>query len=118
MRFLKPMILSLIILSLAGGLAYAKNKMKYSGVDRNNDGVLSGDEVRPDARQQGNGLDRFSELDYNSNGFVSRGEWRGDPAALTRLDVNEDDLLTENEFYGRQSSSLIDIILQDIFRGR
>lgn len=110
MRFLKPMLLSFMILTLAGGVAYAKNKTKYSGVDRNNNGFLSGDEVMPVAV--------FSDLDVNDDGWVSRGEWRGGPATLTRLDVNGDDLLSENEFNSRQTSSLIDIILQGVFRGQ
>lgn len=144
MRLIKPVLLSLIILTLAGGLVYAKNnkgKMKHSGVDRNNDGVvtraewrgnnrsfnnqdwngdgiLSGDEVWPGARQQWTGSDRFSELDDNSNGFVSRGEWNNTSRSFERLDRNNDGRLNRDEFYNRSQMSLIDEVFQDIFRGQ
>lgn len=136
MQFLKPIIcvlLSFAILALSGGMVQAKNdkgKMKYRGMDRNNngvitreewrgndksfrnhdwngDGVLSGDEVIPGAhRYQGaqpsSYSNLFSELDYNNDSFVSRSEWNNTTRSFDYLDLNRDGRLNRDEFYNRQ----------------
>jgi Ca2+-binding EF-hand superfamily protein len=75
--------------------------------DWNGDGVLSGDEVRPDAVPPANATqyrdysmpanDRFSYLDVNNNGSVERNEWDGSLDAFYRLDRNNDGRLSRAE---------------------
>lgn len=75
--------------------------------DWNGDGVLSGGEVRPD----GQGPDsvsgerlrgRFKDQDHNNDGVISRHEWHGDNAAFDRLDSSRDGVLSRNEFSARE----------------
>ena len=75
--------------------------------DWNGDGVLSGDEVRPDAVPPTNSAqyrdysmpttDRFSYLDVNNNGSIERNEWDGSLDTFYRLDRNDDGRLTRAE---------------------
>lgn len=75
--------------------------------DWNNDGVLSGDEVRYGATPPPNSLeaedynmsptDRFSYLDVNNNGSIDRQEWDGSLNTFYDLDTNDDDRLTRAE---------------------
>ena len=75
--------------------------------DWNNDGVLSGDEVRVGATPPANSVaardytmpanDRFSYLDVNNNGTIDRNEWDGSLDAFYRLDRNNDGRLTRAE---------------------
>jgi hypothetical protein len=83
--------------------------------DWNNDGVLSGDEVRVGATPPANSEeardytmpanDRFSYLDVNNNGSIDRNEWDGSLDAFYRLDRNNDGKLTRAEFGTVQTSS-------------
>lgn len=74
--------------------------------DWNNDGVLSGDELRAGAARAGRTpedeeLDRdeqFEFLDTNNNGRIELREWHASAAAFDRLDVNNDDRLSRAEF--------------------
>lgn len=76
--------------------------------DWNNDGVLSGDEVRPGAARRGRTIededfdrdDRFEDLDVNDNGRIELREWHGTAAAFDRLDVNNDNALSRRELAG------------------
>lgn len=82
-------LLFILTLSLSGGLGQAKTnnpQMKYKGIDRNNDGV------------------------------ITREEWRSTSDAFNNLDTNRDNLLTENEFNSTQSSNIVERIFQEIFR--
>jgi len=75
--------------------------------DWNGDGVLSGDEVRPDAVPPANSAeyrdyrmpvsDRFNYLDVNNNGSIERNEWDGSLDAFYRLDRNDDGRLSRAE---------------------
>ena len=75
--------------------------------DWNNDGVLSGDEVRTGAVPPSGSLeaddynmssnDRFSYLDVNNNGYVDRNEWDGSLDTFYQLDRNNDNQLTRAE---------------------
>jgi len=128
MRSLKPIIsffLFVLILSLSGGPAHAKAaNMKYRGMDRNNDGVvtreewrgdsdrsfdnndwngdgvLSGDEVRPGARRPEK-ADPFRALDRNNNGVVSPSEWTGTMQDFNRMDQDRNGNLSVEEFHQR-----------------
>jgi Ca2+-binding EF-hand superfamily protein len=81
--------------------------------DWNNDGMLSGDEVRPGARRpwdqdpdfasNRNVLDdwterRFLQLDANRDGRIARREWVYSGEAFLRADRNRDGALTREEF--------------------
>jgi Ca2+-binding EF-hand superfamily protein len=75
--------------------------------DWNNDGVLSGEEVRLGATPPADSLaardysmptsDRFSYLDVNGNGFVDRNEWDGSLDRFYRLDRNNDGRIARAE---------------------
>ena len=75
--------------------------------DWNNDGVLSGDEVRTGAVPPPNSLeaddynmnanDRFSYLDVNNNGYIDRNEWDGSLDTFYDLDTNDDNRITRAE---------------------
>ena len=83
--------------------------------DWNNDGVLSGDEVRVGAAPPSGSLeardytmptnDRFAYLDVNNNGSVDRNEWDGSLDAFYRLDRNSDGKVTRAEMGSVQSST-------------
>jgi hypothetical protein len=82
------------------------NYQSFSNQDRNNDGVLSGDEVNPGAGRWSArpGLDResrraerFAALDVNSNNRIEAREWDGTVVAFNRLDVNNDNVLSRAE---------------------
>jgi Ca2+-binding EF-hand superfamily protein len=78
--------------------------------DWNNDGVLSGGEVRPD----GLGPDdvfsgerlrgRFRDHDHNNDGIISRHEWHDDNASFDRLDSSRDGVLSRAEFAAHEDS--------------
>jgi Ca2+-binding EF-hand superfamily protein len=75
--------------------------------DWNNDGVLSGEEVRVGAIPPADSVagrdytmsssDRFSYLDVNNNGFVERNEWDGSLDTFYRLDRNNDGRIARAE---------------------
>ena len=75
-------------LDLNGDRMITRNEWRGSDAsfranDWNRDGVLSGDEVRPDARRP----EQFSRKD-----------WRGDFREFDRADTNHDGVLTAEEF--------------------
>jgi len=83
--------------------------------DWNNDGVLSGDEVRTGAVPPAGSLeaddynmssgDRFSYLDVNNNGFIDRNEWDGSLNTFYDLDTNNDNRITRAELnMGRRAN--------------
>lgn len=70
------------------------NVRAFDRHDVNNDGVLSGTEVRLD---DGDGVVRdFSRVDLDGNGHVTAQEWR---RAFTTLDTDRDGSLTEDELW-------------------
>lgn len=94
--------------------------------DWNNDGMLSGDEVRVGAARDTaeqdydpaqrpefrNWTERgFANLDRNSDGRISRAEWYYDREAFVRADRNGDNFLTKAEFLGHD----VDSDLEDRF---
>jgi Ca2+-binding EF-hand superfamily protein len=81
--------------------------------DWNNDGVLSGDEVRAGAARVGRTLEdedfdrgeQFENLDVNNNNRIELREWHSTAAAFDQLDANNDNFLTRGEFGGTASAS-------------
>lgn len=82
------------------------NRQSFNVHDWNNDGVLSGDEVRAGAFRSGSTLeaeeldrhDRFEFLDANNNNRIEPREWHNTVTAFNRLDVNNDNVLSRSEF--------------------
>lgn len=76
--------------------------------DWNSDGVLSGGEVRPDGRGPDDLVSgeplrgRFKDQDHNKDGVVSRHEWHDDNAAFDLLDSSRDGVLSRDEFSVRE----------------
>jgi Ca2+-binding EF-hand superfamily protein len=83
--------------------------------DWNGDGVLSGDEVRVGPQRRGNIEEdfqpdrlvlrdwspaRFSSIDRNRDGRITRSEWFYDLEGFARADRNRDNVLTRAEFLG------------------
>ena len=83
------------------------NDQSFSNEDWNGDGILSGDEVRPGARRLGDLLSsersaaRFRDLDRNNNGVIARNEWDDDRQAFDGLDANRNGVLSRDEFFAR-----------------
>jgi hypothetical protein len=84
--------------------------------DWNGDGILSGDEIDvavgrwvpaigyevPTIGYQGNeGLGRFQYLDTDGSGWIEALEWPDTVTAFNRLDLNNDNRLSRDEFGGR-----------------
>jgi Ca2+-binding EF-hand superfamily protein len=81
--------------------------------DWNNDGVLSGDELRAGANRRGGDTaadyadevtdwsePHFQQLDHNNDGRISRGEWHFDIETFRRIDRDRDGLVSRAEFLG------------------
>src|SRR5262245_27748329 len=135
MRFPVQISVAVVVLATA---ATAEGQMRFQGMDTNGDGVitrrewrgndnsfrthdwngdgiLSGDEVRIEARGQTSGnqdwnedgridnLDnqiarRFRGYDMNGDSRVGRSEWPGDARLFTRLDTNRDGYISMQEY--------------------
>jgi Ca2+-binding EF-hand superfamily protein len=108
-------------------------RMRFRGMDRNNDGaisrtewngtresfvvndwngdnVLSGEEVAPGAQRNANNNRavnpaRFRDLDVDRDGFIERAEWRDSADAFDWLDRNNDNLLSRAEVAGRTGAA-------------
>lgn len=80
------------------------NLQSFRQHDRNNDGVLSGDEVwtgSPDASSGAQGLAAvFLRADRDNDRQLSRDEWYGDIATFERVDRDDDGRISLSEFLG------------------
>ena len=65
----------------------------FNLADWNNDGRLSGDEVRVGATAP----NQFAEMDQNGDGVITRAEWRGTAQAFDMADWNNDGRLSGDE---------------------
>jgi hypothetical protein len=78
------------------------SNVAFNNQDWNNDGVLSGDEVRPGARRtarRGAEYD-FDALDANRNNRIERREWQARLDQFRELDVDNDNFLSRAEVEG------------------
>ena len=87
-------------------LEWRGSRQSFDNQDWNNDGVLSGDEVRPAGvrrpdqttnDRQARRAERFTALDINNNSRIEAREWDGTVAAFNRLDTNNDNFLSRAE---------------------
>lgn len=92
------------------------NERSFRNHDWNNDGRLSGDEVRVGARRQNRWDDRdvagsieyeddwtdgrFRTLDHDGDGRLSRAEWHATHEQFARIDRNRDNVVSLPEFRG------------------
>jgi Ca2+-binding EF-hand superfamily protein len=70
----------------------------FSRVDRNRDNFVSRAEFIADTDDDPE--DRFSDLDTNNDGRLTRDEWHGSAAVFAALDANRDGVLTRVEAVG------------------
>lgn len=83
------------------------NNRSFAIHDWNNDGVLSGDEVRTGTVPPAGSVeaedynmsptDRFAYLDVNNNGYIDRNEWDGSLDMFYQVDRNNDSRLSRAE---------------------
>jgi Ni/Co efflux regulator RcnB len=83
------------------------NDVSFNNHDWNRDGILSGNEVRPgardrdwdwdDDRRDDRWEDQFHRLDRNDDRYLSEAEWPGDLNLFDRIDLNADGLLSLRE---------------------
>ncbi len=84
------------------------NRGSFEQYDWNNDGILSGDELRRGAQRpaQANTRDGRNNVDYNTfasldtdrSGTITPNEWRWTLRSFNRYDTDGDNLLTRREF--------------------
>lgn len=83
------------------------NRGAFEQYDWNNDGILSGDELRRGARRPARAAERddrnasdssFTSLDINRSGTITPDEWKWTVRSFNRYDTDGDNLLTRREF--------------------
>lgn len=67
----------------------------FQWLDRNNDSVLSREEVVGDDSTR---FDGFGTIDNNNNGRLELGEWQWSLASFRRYDANNDSVISRQEF--------------------
>ena len=67
----------------------------FKWLDRNNDNVLSREEVVGDGSTR---FDGFASIDNNSNGRLELGEWQWSAVSFRRYDTNGDGIISRQEF--------------------
>ena len=93
------------------------NDRSFRNHDWNNDGVLSGDELRPGAARNRETIRNerefydwtragFRSVDANGDNRITRGEWNYDYELFLRADRNRDNVLSLVEFLGGDETDL------------
>lgn len=79
------------------------NAIGFAMLDRNSDGVLSGDELKPasQAQAQDATADTFAKLDRNHDNRLSRAEWQGAAKDFDLRDRDHDGVVTQEEYLQR-----------------
>jgi hypothetical protein len=85
------------------------NDRTFYNQDWNNDGVLSGDEIREGGRRQARrpADHDFDGLDRNRNSRIERREWQARGDEFNRLDVNGDNSLSRAELEGTAADDVV-----------
>jgi Ca2+-binding EF-hand superfamily protein len=76
------------------------DRQGFRYADHNNDGTITRAEFLNETAEDDDREDRFSDLDDNRDGRVSKDEWHGGAARFAALDANRDGLLTPDEILG------------------
>jgi Ca2+-binding EF-hand superfamily protein len=80
--------------------------LSFDAVDRNGDNRITMDEYLSQA-SFGPGYatleSRFAQLDRNRNGWLSRGEWRGERLSFDAVDRNGDNRITRDEYLNQNA---------------
>jgi Ca2+-binding EF-hand superfamily protein len=76
----------------------------FDRVDRNNDGRITSDEFRTQPVAD-NRQDRFYGLDSNSDGVLSRREWRESAVVFGSVDTNDDGVVSLREYIAMPETS-------------
>lgn len=76
----------------------------FDRVDRNDDGRISRDEFRAQPTAD-NSQDRFYGLDSNSDGVLSRREWRDEGMVFATVDTNDDGVVSLREYMAMPEQS-------------
>ena len=72
----------------------------FQKIDRNNDGTISREEAT--AGRQQVGKRQLKRMDADHNRQISRSEWSGAPEVFTKMDKNNDGVLSGRELKGRR----------------
>jgi len=72
----------------------------FDKIDKNGDGSLTREEFGAAGRHQGKG--RLNQMDANNDSQISRDEWKGDTKRFSRLDINSDGVITQEEIRARR----------------
>jgi Ca2+-binding EF-hand superfamily protein len=80
------------------------NAIGFAMLDRNGDGVLSGDELRPADHPPAPdaAAEAFARLDRDHDGRLTRAEWQGDAKDFALLDRDHDGVVTREEYLQRR----------------
>ncbi|HKY64273.1 MAG TPA: hypothetical protein VJR29_12735 [bacterium] len=92
---------------------WTSSSTSFKARDYNNDGVLTGDELRVTYKGKKENLSfqetlnmRFEELDVNNDNIISTWEWPSQRRYFDQLDDNGDRTLTRVEFRDRKDETL------------
>jgi hypothetical protein len=126
----KNLVLSSVVCAFAVSPGWAQPRRAFQGIDLNNDGivtraewdrsfrmwdrdrdgVLSADELRAGWREAVRQEDaEFQALDRNSDGWVTRNEWRGSRNSFERVDRNNDGAISPQEYQANEVGSRADV---------
>jgi Ca2+-binding EF-hand superfamily protein len=89
--------------NLSRGEWYGRD-VPFDRIDRNDDGRITPDEFRVQPTAD-NSQDRFYGLDSNSDGVLSRREWRDEAMVFATVDTNDDGVVSLREYVAMPEQS-------------
>jgi Ca2+-binding EF-hand superfamily protein len=81
---------------------YPGDAATFNRLDRNHDGVLSDADRQGRGRGRGNAQMRFRGMDRNGDGVITRDEWRGNDQSFRQHDRNGDGIISGDELRGNR----------------